>query len=702
MSNLVRPITRLDTEMEGGKADAEKNREWIVTNGLGGYASGTVHGIPTRRYHGLLVAALPAPLGRMMMLGRLDERLGVPDGSYAPIGGEAIVGRQNDTDTGCLAGFWLEGGLPVWRFEVDGVTVEKRLLLPHLQNTVYVTYQLAKGDETGGAVPEPGRPVPLILRPLVHFRSHDAPVDSPHPGPYRFTASADRYEISCGRDIPPLRITLAGRAPAFTLDAVETMQITYPLEAQRGYESTGDLWSPGFFRVELTPDEPTTVIASVESWETLLALTSEEAQRAERGRRGRLVNEARRAAQGGNGPDALRGEASQVHAELVLAADQFLITPEGRVEDAARAHAAGEEVRTVIAGYHWFTDWGRDTMISLEGLTLTTGRSAEAGYILRTFAHYIRDGLIPNMFPEGQKQGLYHTADATLWFFHAIDRYLEATDDRPTLQALIPRLIDIIDHHLKGTWFGIGVDPADGLLRQGAEGYQLTWMDAKVGDWVVTPRRGKAVEINALWYNALKLMEGWVGETRGAAAAEPYARQAAQTWESFNARFWNDKGGYLYDVVDGESGDDPACRPNQLFALSLRHPVLEPARWEAVVNVARERLLTPVGLRSLAPGHPDFKPRYFGDLRARDAAYHQGTVWAWLIGPFIDAWLKVHPDDRAGARRFLEGFVPHLSEAGLGTISEIFDAEPPFTPRGCIAQAWSVAEVLRSWVKTSG
>ena len=536
----------------------------------------------------------------------------------------------------------------------------------------------------------------------MHFRSHDALVSLPHAAPYRFTAWADRYEISSGSDIPPLRVTLVGRDPAFTLDIAQTTQVSYPLEAQRGYESTGDLWSPGFFRVALTLDEPTTLIASVESWETLLALTPEEAHWAERVRRVRLVSAARHVSRGDHGPDASRGQTAHIEAELVLAVDQFLIIPDGRVADAARAHAAGEEVRTVIAGYHWFTDWGRDTMISLEGLTLTTGRFAEAGYILRTFAHYVQDGLIPNMFPEGQEQGLYHTADATLWFFHAIDRYVETTDDRATLHALTLCLIDIVDHHLKGTQFGIGVDTRDGLLCQGAEGYQLTWMDAKVGDWVVTPRRGKAVEINALWYNALKLMEGWVGETRGDAAARPYARHAEQARQSFNARFWYDEGGYLYDVVDGVNGDDPACRPNQLFAISLRHPVLDPARWEAVVEVARKRLLTPVGLRSLAPGHPDFKARYFGDLRARDAAYHQGTVWAWLIGPFIDAWLKVHPNDRAGARRFLEGFVPHLSEGSLGTISEIFDAEPPHTPRGCIAQAWSVAEVLRCWMKTSG
>jgi predicted glycogen debranching enzyme len=354
----------------------------------------------------------------------------------------------------------------------------------------------------------------------------------------------------------------------------------------------------------------------------------------------------------------------------------------------------------VIAGYHWFTDWGRDTMISLEGLTLTTGRHQEAGYILRTFARYVHDGLIPNFFPDGKNEGVYHTADATLWFFHALDRYVAVTGDRSTLKHLLPILQDIVQHHTRGTRFGIGVDPKDGLLTQGQEGYQLTWMDAKVGDWVVTPRRGKAVEINGLWYNALRLLEGWLRDSQGDAAAQDLAAQAARVKSSFNERFWNAQTQCLYDVVDGDAGNDPACRPNQVLAISLRFPVLEPARWKPVLEVAQRQLLTPVGLRSLAPGHPDYKPRYFGDLRARDAAYHQGTVWAWLIGPFIDAWLKSYPEDRAGARRMLDGFVPHLNEACVGSISEVFDAEKPFTPRGCIAQAWSVAEVLRCWVKT--
>jgi predicted glycogen debranching enzyme len=340
-------------------------------------------------------------------------------------------------------------------------------------------------------------------------------------------------------------------------------------------------------------------------------------------------------------------------------------------------------------------------MISLEGLTLTTGRQNEAGYILRTFAQHIRDGLIPNLFPEGEKQGLYHTADATLWFFHAIARYLDVTNDRTTLRLLIPRLQEIVEYHLKGTHFGIRVDPADGLLHEGQPGYQLTWMDAKVGDWVVTPRRGKPVEINALWYNALRLLEGWVREEQGDEMAQPLAEHAARAKASFNERFWYAEGGYLYDVIDGPDGNDSACRPNQVFAISLPHPILVPDRWQPVLEVVRNELLTPVGLRSLSPKHPDYKPRYDGDLRARDAAYHQGTVWAWLIGPFIDAWIKVHPEDHRGARRFLEGFVHHLGEACIGSISEIFDAEAPYTPRGCVAQAWSVAEVLRCWDKTA-
>jgi predicted glycogen debranching enzyme len=689
--------------------EALLTREWLVTNGLGGYASGTVAGAATRRYHGLLIAALPGPLGRLVMLSHVLEQVRLPDGTTIQLGGEEWANRVLDVPgAGYLTEFRLEVGLPVWRYQANDHVIEKRLLLPHMQNTVHITYRLLSGQG----------PVRLKVRPSVHFRPHEGPVNGDLGGPYIFTAVGDRYEIALGgpphlpvrgeggsvgrASMPPLRMLLRGRRSAFTVEGRRIHAVLYRVEEDLGYEFTGDLWSPGHFRADLTADESVTLIASTEGWDTITALGPEEAHAAERERRRLLLLGAKPAAQEG------------MAAELVLAADQFIIAPAGRIEEAARARAAGDEVRTVIAGYHWFTDWGRDTMISLEGLTLVTGRHAEAGYILRTFAHYVRDGLIPNMFPEGEKGGLYPTADATLWFFHALERYLAFTGDRETLRQLLPVLLDIISHHLQGTHFGIGADLADGLLRQGAKGYQLTWMDAKVGDWVVTPRRGKAVEINALWYNALRLLEGWVRAEPadavhkfhpGGAADVPDGERAAdmlgeyadRVQQSFNRRFWNEADGYLYDVVDGEEGNDPACRPNQIFAVSLPHAVVDSRRWPAVVEVVRDKLLTPVGLRSLSPDHPDFKPRYYGDIRARDAAYHQGTVWAWLIGPFIDAWLKVHPDDRRGATRFLDGFKQHLAEACIGSISEVFDAEAPFTPRGCVAQAWSVAEVLRSW-----
>ncbi len=679
MDELVRSI-RWPARREKGE-NFDPTREWLVTNGLGGYASGTISGVLTRRFHGILIAALPAPFGRMMMLNDLMEIVQLPDGSSVLLETEEREGsRLRIKGAKYLAEFKLEWGLPVWRYEIGELTLEKRLMLPHGQNTTLITYTLKSGEGN----------VRLKLRPAIQFRAHESRVGDPFGEPYELTVTEDRYELCApSTRLPPLKMSLCDRKAAFTFNREMIDSLAYNMEKSRGYDWTGSLWSPGYFHVDLSQGDSATIVASTESWEVIQALKPTEAHAAEHERRRRLLER----------PDFATKD--KTVAELTLAADQFVITPAGRVEDATRARAAGDEVRTVIAGYHWFTDWGRDTMISLEGLTLTTGRHIQARYVLRTFAHYIREGLIPNMFPEGKKEGLYHTTDATLWFFHALSRYVEATGDKVTLRLILPQLIDIVAHHLKGTLFGIHVDPKDGLLTQGAEGYQLTWMDAKVDDWVVTPRRGKAVEINALWYNALRLLEGWMREEHGEEAAQTMAAHAERARASFNQRFWNEDTGFLYDVIDGEQGDDPSCRPNQLFAISLPNPILDRSRWEPVVEVVKTRLLTPVGLRSLAPGEPAYKAMYDGDLRTRDAAYHQGTVWAWLIGPFVDAWLKIHPEDRVGARRFLEGLLPHLNEACIGTISEVFDAEQPFTPRGCIAQAWSVAEMLRSWVKTS-
>jgi predicted glycogen debranching enzyme len=655
-------------------------REWLVTNGLGGYASGTIAGLATRRFHGLLIAALPAPFGRTMMLNELGERLRFSNGALVSLNVEADDSSERESSAARhLAEFRLEAGLPVWSYEIGDFVLEKHVLMLNRQNTVHVRYTLLSGPE----------PVLLDLRPAVYFRPHEDHFSHSLPAPYTLTITDDKYEITAPGDYPSLKLRLSGVESWMTLHQGKTRGRFYRTEARRGYDCEGVLWSPGYFTAKLEPGERATLIGSSESWPTILAMSPDEAVAAERERRERLLLAASAEARSG------------FPGELVLAADQFMIIPAGRIEEAARARASGDEVRTVIAGYHWFTDWGRDTMISLEGLSCATGRWPEAGSILRTFAHYVRDGLLPNVFPEGEREGLYHTADATLWFFHALNRYLETTGDRETLDTLLPVMGDIVAHHITGTRFGIGVDPTDGLLRQGAEGYQLTWMDAKVDGWVVTPRRGKAVEVNALWYNALRLLAKWVSEEDGASAASPLIDQAEQARHSFNARFWFAEGGYLFDVVDGENGNDPSCRPNQILAFSLAHPILNEDKWSSVLDVVSRNLLTPVGLRSLARGSPNYKPSYDGDLRSRDAAYHQGTVWAWLIGPFIDAWLRVNPEDSQGALRLLSGFERHVSEACIGSISEIFDAEEPFTPRGCIAQAWSIAEVLRTWIKAS-
>src|SRR5688572_7405862 len=675
--NLVR---RIDVgKVDRGEARLLLHQQWLVTNGLGGYASGTISGAVTWRYHGLLIAALPAPLGRTHMLNHLSESVRLKDGRVFHFGGgEASEREEKEHERNYLTEFRVENQLPFWRYEIEGVVIEKRLLMLYLQNTIHVTYSVISGEE-----------VTLELRPSMHFRPFEGNVGAALSSEYEVRARGKKFEIHAGQEYPALRVYVQGQDAQFTNDGGSTRDIFYERDAERGYESSGSLWSPGFFTVPLQQGASVTLIASTEDWRTISALDPEAAYTTERDRRQRLLRIANEKAQEGTA------------AELVLAADQFIMTPAGRVRDAARARASGDELRSVIAGYHWFTDWGRDTMISLEGLTITTGRYHEAAWILRTFAHYVKDGLIPNMFPEGQNEGLYHTADATLWFFQALHRYTRATGDRETLVQLLPTLRDIVEHHLRGTHYGIGVDPKDGLLRQGQEGYQLTWMDAKVGDWVVTPRRGKAVEINALWYNALCLLEGWLAEEGKNAEANKIKEHAERTRDCFNERFWNASQKCLFDVLDGESGNDPAIRPNQIFSISLTHPVLAREYWEPVLNVVREKLLTPVGLRSLSREHRDYKAKYFGDLRARDAAYHQGTVWGWLIGPFIDAWIKVYPEKRGEARKFLEGFVPHLNEGCVGSISEVFDAEAPYTQRGCIAQAWSVAEVLRCFVLTA-
>ncbi|MDB5811100.1 MAG: glycogen debranching protein [Betaproteobacteria bacterium] len=637
-------------------------REWLVTNGLGGYASATLGGCCTRRYHGALIAALPAPLGRTVCVPFIDESV------IAGRGKTRLSAIETAAETCLPDGDWiaeisLECGLPVWRYSNGSCAIEKKIAMPYLRNATCIQYRLVAPSDT---------PVELELRPYIGIRAHEASVDAAS-AEYQTEVLRSGWKIALD-GYPDLILCVTPGRGSFMLDRHTLDDVVYRVERGRGYPHMGKLTSPGRVRVSLNHGQSITLLisadGSVDASEAANIIPAE-VQR----RRSLLLKAA---------PEFRRGPAAQ----LVLAADQFIVAPHTRTSDRADA-------RTVIAGYPWFTDWGRDTMISLEGLCLLTGRLKEAGAILRTFASHTRDGLIPNLFPEGENSGLYHTADATLWFFHAIHRYLAATNDRAMLQALLPILKEIIDHHLEGTKFGIRVDPVDGLLAQGEPGYQLTWMDAKVDNWVVTPRRGKAVEINALFYNALMLFVSWVRGTDAEAAAI-YEKHAERARRSFNALFWNEGLGCLYDVIDAENGgNDPALRPNQLLAISLDHPVLDERRWRPVLDAVERELLTPVGLRTLARSHPDYKPQYDGDLRARDAAYHQGTVWPWLIGPFMDAWLKVHHDSPANGNELVASLYAHMSDGCMGSVAEIFDAEKPFRSRGCIAQAWSVAELLR-------
>jgi predicted glycogen debranching enzyme len=471
------------------------------------------------------------------------------------------------------------------------------------------------------------------------------------------------------------------------IDSQWHWNIRHREESARGLDGIEDLLRPAVISARLTPGDIATVILTAETGAPLPAADS-------------LAREQRRLdelLQSANRPNAalVRPAPGWVQ-QLVLAADQFIVERQDM-----QGKALG---KTVIAGYPWFSDWGRDTMIALPGLTLAVGRHDIAASVLRTFAQFVDQGMLPNRFPDGGETPEYNTVDATLWYFVAVKEYLRITRDASLRAELYPVLKDIIAWHRRGTRFGIHMDEADALLFAGEAGVQLTWMDAKVGDWVVTPRIGKCVEINALWYHALTLMSRLATEERDNEAAGEFTRLASRVARSFNERFWNDAGAYLYDVIDGPEGEpdgqsrlrDASLRPNQILAVSLTPTLLDPARARAVVEVCARELWTPMGLRSLAASDPQFAPIYQGGPRERDGAYHQGTVWSWLLGPFVSAHLQVH-GDVAAARAFASGMAAHLREACVGQVSEIFDGDAPFRARGCYAQAWGVAELLRIW-----
>ena len=652
-------------------------REWLVTNGIGGYASGTIAGLLTRRYHGLLVAALQPPLGRTLLLTKLDETAIYDDHAYPLFANRWASGQVEPAGFHHLERFHLEGTTPVWTFAGADALLEKRVWMQPgatakdavLRNTTYVRYDLCRG--TG--------PLALSVKAIVNYRDHHG---NTHADTLESTGQWP-VPLSVDRVAHGLRVAAHQNAVPFYLlsERAEAMAqhewyrgYFLSVEDHRGLEALDDHLYAGLFRATLHPGESLTLVASTEPNPNLDG-ASAYAERQEYEKQ--LLERA--------GPYLAPMSPAIEH--LTLAADQFIVR---------RSSADDPEGRSVIAGYPWFGDWGRDTMIGLPGLTLATGRHDVAACILRTFAHFVDRGMLPNRFPDAGEEPEYNTVDATLWYFEAIRAYYATTGDDTLLRDLFAVLQGIVEWHRRGTRYNIHLDAADGLLYAGEQGMQLTWMDAKVGDWVVTPRIGKPVEINALWHNALQIMADFA-RILGQSPA-PYAALAERAAAGF-ARFWNETTDYCYDVLDGPHGDDPTLRPNQLFAVSLPHSPLTKAQQRAVVDACARHLLTSHGLRSLTPSHPAYSGHYGGDRRRRDAAYHQGTVWGWLIGPFVRAHLRVY-GDAALARSLLQPLIHHLTGHGVGSISEIFDGDLPFTPRGCIAQAWSVAELLSAWQAT--
>jgi predicted glycogen debranching enzyme len=645
-----------------GELSAAENREWLVTNGIGGFASGTVAGLPTRRYHGLLVGALKPPLGRTLLVSHLEETIEYGgrkfDLSTCRWKGAAVspAGFRN------IESFRLEGTTPVWTFACADAQIEKRIWMHQGANTTYVTYRSVRGCQ----------PVQIEIKALVNDRDYHA---STHAGGWQMNVA----KIEKGVRVEAFE----GAAPFYLLSSGASSETAHEwyhdfdlaAERYRGLDDSEDHLHAATFRATLVAGESITIVASTKG---AANLDGDEAYAQQRTHETALIERLEGANQNTSdgAPEWIR--------HLALAADQFV---------ANRPLSDDPDGKTLIAGYHWFGDWGRDTMISLPGITLTTGRPEIAARILRTFARFVDGGMLPNVFPDAGQAPEYNTVDAALWYFEAVRQYVAMTNDLELLRELYPVLVEVIDAHLRGTRYQIHADPEDGLLYAGEAGVQLTWMDAKVGDWVVTPRIGKPIEINALWLNAVSTMTEFARllgrPTAGHACLVKRARKGF-------ARFWNEATQCCFDVLDGPGGNDASIRPNQIFAVSLPETALTENQQRAVVDTCGWHLLTSHGLRSLSPNDPQYRGHYGGSPVERDGTYHQGTVWAWLLGPFAMAHLRVY-NDPAQAAGLLEPIANHLKLHGLGSISEIFDGDAPFTPRGCIAQAWSVAEVLRAW-----
>jgi len=648
-----------------GELHAASQREWLVTNGIGGFASGTVAGLLTRRYHGLLFAALKPPLSRTLLVTKLDETASYNGNIYSLFTNSWASGSIEPHGYRHIERFRLEGTTPVWTFAIVDALLEKRIWMQQGDNTTYVAYELVRASH----------PLRLSLKALVNYRDYHAIT---HAGDWRMRIERVPHGL--------MVLAFDGAAPFYILTGAPNCDPAHDwyhnfdlrVERFRGLEDREDHLFAGEFELSLEPGESASMVLSVEATPNLDVRSARASRQAHEQR----LLEQWTTAQ----PEAASQSPAWVQ-QLVLAADQFIVK---------RPLADNPDARSIIAGYHWFGDWGRDTMVTLPGLTLATGRIDVAKKILRTFARFLDRGMLPNVFRDLGTTPEYNTVDAALWFFEAVRQTIEAEvpgRENDFLQEMYPLLAETIDWHIRGSRYNIHVDPADGLLFAGEPGVQLTWMDAKIGDWVVTPRIGKPVEVNALWYNALITMAQF-GRRLGL-PTDSYELMSRLVHASFQ-RFWNDSAQSCFDVIDGPDGNDASLRPNQIFAVALPASPLTPQQQRAVIDACATSLLTSHGLRSLARTHLQYRGQYGGAQRDRDAAYHQGAVWGWLLGPFALAHLRVYKD-LLFAASLLEPMRHHLKVHGLGTASEIFEGEPPFKPRGCIAQAWTVAELLRTW-----
>jgi predicted glycogen debranching enzyme len=657
-------------------------REWLETNGLGSYASSSISGANTRRYHGLLVAALDPPVRRHVLLSRVEDTLVVRGNGEAffPLSTSIYRGTVSPQGYRSIVSFEPRP-VATWHFSAGSVELERRVWMPYGRQAVAICYRVLRAPA--------GVSLGLALRPLVAYRGfHELTSENPSIDTST-TIERGRVSIRPYEALPWLY--LHHNAETFAEEPLWYRSFEYPAEIERGFPAWEDLFTHGLFRYRLDETGANTafLFASLDRIDRLTADELRALEKLDLSRREERTARALRARTPiATPPDRTPDRFSEAFASrLAEAAEQFLVS---------RANGR----RSVIAGYHWFEDWGRDTFVSLPGLALATGRWPLAYELLRTFAAYVDRGMVPNRFPDSSGEPEYTSVDAALWFVEAARRYAHDANDLSFIgREVFPRIREILDWYTRGTRHGIGVDPTDGLLAAGVEGLALTWMDAVVDGRPVTPRVGKPVEINALWHNALCSTAEMAEALGFAAEASDWRDTATRVRESFNARFWNAEAGCLYDVVDGPDGNDPSIRPNQIFAVSLPYAPLRVIRYESVVDAVERRLLTPMGLRTLDPEDPRYRGRYEGGPAERDEAYHNGTVWSWLLGPFVTAYLKAHgrsPQSLARARSLVQPFARHLGTEGcIGQISEIADGVAPHTPRGCVAQAWSVAELAR-------